>query len=397
MALSDFPIWRKPQHHLDLEKPSNHVHWVELFFDLVHVVTIFQLGNYLSHHLDPSGFLVFTGLFVAVFFAWADSSAYNSLYISTDIPHRLVMAVQIVTMMIIAAAIPAVSAGGWPFFALGYALNRALTAWLYWRARSIGAEETSLAYEQGRNFFILAAVFALCAFLPRPLAYWVFVAGVIAIQLQYMLPKVGTLRFDRFLPRLEHLSERFALLMLILIGEGFFKIVITLSDKGIYKVGAGTLFNVVMGGLSLFALAWVYFDSAGNAKVRGRTLPLLLGYWFAHTILMWSAHLIAVALAGEVYVGLLEPFPTDYGVIGCIGLAVFLATLWWLQTLIEGRDITRRYYHGRLRLFGIAMAAATLLVHPYVPSILGNFLWGAGLFSQIGWPLFLAVRERRGA
>ncbi len=148
MTSRDVPIWRKPQHHLDLEKPGNHVHWVELFFDLVYVVTIFQLGNFLSHHLDPAGFLVFTGLFLAVFFAWADSSAYNSLYVSTDIPHRAVMAVQIVTMMVIAAAIPAVTArGGWPFFAVGYALNRALTAWLYWRARSVGAETSSLAYE----------------------------------------------------------------------------------------------------------------------------------------------------------------------------------------------------------------------------------------------------------
>jgi len=397
MASREFPIWRKPQHHLDVEKPGNHVHWVELFFDLVHVVTIFQLGNFLSHHLDPSGFLVFTGLFLAVFFAWADSSAYNSLYISTDIPHRVVMAVQIVTMVFIAAAIPAVGAGGWAFFALGYALNRALTAWLYWRARSIGAEESSLAYEQGRNFFILATVFAVSAVLPKPLAYWTFGAGVAAIQLQYMLPKIGTLRFDRFLPRLEHLSERFALLMLILIGEGFFKIVITLSDKGIYKVGAGTLFNVVMGCLSLFALAWVYFDRVGNAKVRGRSLPLLLGYWFAHILLMWSALLIALALAGEVYVGLLEPLPTDYGAIGSIGLAMYLVALWWLQTLVEGRETTRKYHHRWLRLFGIAMAVLTLLVHPFVPSVVGNLFWGTGLFSQIAWPLYRALRDMRRA
>lgn len=393
MALSDTPIWRKPRHHMDVDKPSHHVHWVELFFDLVHVVTIFQLGSFLSHHLDPMGVLVFTGLFLAVFFAWADSSAYNSLYISTDIPHRVVMAVQIVTMIFIAAAIPAVGAGGWVFFALGYALNRALTAWLYWRARSVGAEESSLAYEQGRNFFLLAAVFAVSAVLPKPLAYWIFGAGVAAIQVQYMLPKIGTLRFERFLPRLDHLSERFALLMLILIGEGFFKIVITLSDKGIYKVGAGTLFNVVIGGLSLFVLAWVYFDSAGNAKVRGRSLLLLLGYWFAHILLMWSALLIAVALAGEVYVGLLEPFPTDYGVIGSVGLAMFLVALWWLQALVEGRNTTRKYHHGRLRLFGIAMAVLTLIVHPFVPSVVGNLIWGTGLFSQIAWPLYLALRD----
>ncbi|SER80339.1 low temperature requirement A protein (LtrA) [Tranquillimonas rosea] len=74
MALSDFPIWRRPRHHMDVEAPGHHVHWVELFFDLVHAVTIFQLGNFLSDHLDPGGLLVFTGLFLAVFFAWADSS-----------------------------------------------------------------------------------------------------------------------------------------------------------------------------------------------------------------------------------------------------------------------------------------------------------------------------------
>ena len=43
--------------------------------------------------------------------------------------------------------------------------------------------------------------------------------------------------------------------MLILLGEGFFKLVVTLAEKGVYSVSAGTLFNVTMGGLSLFALA----------------------------------------------------------------------------------------------------------------------------------------------
>ncbi|GHE21458.1 low temperature requirement protein A [Halomonas urumqiensis] len=393
--LQDFPIWRRPRHHMDVEGASDHVHWVELFFDLIHVVTIFILGNYLSHHLDWPGVLVFSGLFVAIFFAWADCSVYNSLYISTDIPHRVIMAVQIVTMMVIAASIPQISEGGWPYFALGYALNRALTGYLYWRARHLGAERSSLAQEQGRNFFILAGLFALSALLPRPLGYWVFGAGVVLIQLQYMLPVVGTLRFERFVPRLGHLSERFGLLMLILLGEGFFKLVVTLADKGIDKVGAGTLFNLIMGGLSLFALAWIYFDSAGNAKPRSRATGVLLAYWFAHITILWSAVLIGVALAGEVYVGFWEPYPTGYGAIGTVGLAVFLVSLWVLQSLVEGRDITCRYHSGGVRLFGIAGALVVLVIHPSVPSAVGNVVWGMALFSQIGVPLYRAVRDMR--
>lgn len=113
MVISDL-LWRRPRHYMDVDETHDRVHWVELFFDLVHVVTIFILGNYLSHHLGWQGFWVFTGLFLAIFYAWADSSVYNSLYISTDMPHRVAMALKIVTMMTIAAAIPdvwAVKAG----------------------------------------------------------------------------------------------------------------------------------------------------------------------------------------------------------------------------------------------------------------------------------------------
>lgn len=395
MALKDFPIWRKPRHHMDVDGASDHVHWVELFFDLVHVVTIFLLGNYLSHHLDWQGFWIYTGLFIAIFYAWADSSIYNSLYISTDIPHRTVMAVQIVTMMFIAAAIPQITQGGWMFFAAGYAVNRALTGYLYWRARTVGAESSSLAFELGRNFFVLSAVFLVSAFLPRPLAYWVFGAGVVLIQLQYMVPRLGVLRHERMVPRLGHVSERFALLMLILLGEGFFKLVVTLTEKGIAEAYAGTLFNLAMGGLSLFALAWIYFDCVGNARLRDRRVRLLLSYWFAHIVILWSAVTIGVALAGEIYVGFLEPYPKSYGIIGTVGVIIFLAALWIIQPMVEGRDITRRYHSGGVRAFGIAVAAFLLLVLPFVPAIIGNLLWGIALFSQIAIPLYRSVKDMR--
>lgn len=395
MSIKDFPIWRTPRHHMDVENPSDHVHWVELFFDLIHVVTIFLLGNYLSHHLDLQGFLIYTGLFLAIFYAWADSSIYNSLFISTDIPHRVIMAVQIVTAMFVAAALDSVTGNGWPYFALAYAANRALTGLLYWRAHNMQGGATSLAYEQGRNFFVLAAVFAVSAFLPRPLAYWVFGAGVAAIQLQYMLPRIGTLRFAQFVPRLGHVSERFGLIMLILLGEGFFKLVVTLSDKGIYKVGAGTLVNLAFGGLSLFALAWVYFDSVGNARPKNRKLSVLLPYWFCHIAAMWGAVTIGVALAGEIYVGLWEPYPADYALVGCLGLIAFLVSVWALQTLVEGRDITRRYAHGRLRLFGIAMMGIQLALLGQLPSILGNLIYAIALFSQVLWPFVTAMRDRQ--
>jgi low temperature requirement protein LtrA len=394
IELKHFPNWRKPSHHLDSPESRQDVHWVELFFDLVHVVAIFLLGSFLASHLDLQGFLVFAGLFVAIFFAWADCSVYNSIYVSLDVVHRMIMAVQTITMMVMATAIPEILDGGWIYFALAYACNRTLTAMMYLRARQVGAESTSFASEQGRNFLILAGVFAVSAFLPAPYSYSLFAIGILLIQLQYMLPRFGTLRHERFMPRLHHVAERFGQFMLILFGEGFFKLVVTLTQRGLTDVGIETLVNFVMGGLSLFALAWIYFDCVGNAEPKSQRRSLMVAYWLGHLVIMLSTIMISVALAGEVYVGFMEPYPAGYGLVGTTGLLVFLSSLWLLKQLVDGRDTTARYHSASVRLFGIGVAVLMIAVYRFVPAIIGNLLWAIALYSQLLVPLYRASRHQ---
>ncbi|ALU44903.1 low temperature requirement protein A [Pseudoalteromonas rubra] len=386
MALENHPMWRLPRHHLDTEDAHDHVHWVELFYDLIHVVIIFLLGNFLSDHLSVSGFLGFAGLFISVWFAWADSSVFNSLYVSTDVKHRLIMASQIVTAMVMAASVPHVLGKGWMYFALAFAANRLITTYLYHRTHSLGVEESRLAHHVSRNFFILSLVFAISAFLPAPYSYVLFGIGVASIQLLYMAPKVGVLNNKRFLPRLGHMSERFALLMLIVVGEGFFKLVITLSQKGIYKVDPSVLVNFMFGGIAVFVQCWIYFDFVGNGKPKNQDKRTLVNWWLGHLFLMLSAVMVGVALAGEVKVGFWEPYPLKYGVIGCIGLASYLLCLLWIQFNIEPR-VAHRFATAKVRMIGVIMALFTLVILPYVPAIIGNLLWGGALISQIAIPV----------
>lgn len=386
MALQDHPMWRKPQHHHDIDKPNDHVHWTELFYDLIHVVTIFLLGNYLSHHLNVDGFLVFCGVFIALWYAWGELSIFNSIYVSTDFWHRIIMAVMIITLMFMAAAIPAIDGKGWAFFALGFAANRAMLAMLYLRARRNNSATHSMCNEQIRNFLFFSVVFAVTAFLPKPYAYWAFVAGMVATQTLYMIPKISVLRYDRFVPRLGHMAERFSLLTLIILGEGFFKLVVTLSEKGIYKVSPDVLVNFVIGGISMFIMCWLYFDFVGNGKTKDDKLSTLVKWWLAHLTLMICGVMVGVALAAEVKVGFWEPYPTKYAAIGCFGLAGYIAMLWVLKDVIEHRVASD---HGRwdVRLFGIVVAIGCFFIVPYVPSIVGNLIWGTALFSQIVIPL----------
>ena len=394
MALSDHPLWSSPSHHEDLEHVHDHVHWVELFYDLIHVVCVFLLGNYLSHHLSFEGFLVFSALFVAIWMAWAESSYFNSLYVSTDIPHRCIMALQICTVMVMAAAIPHITGKGAMYFGVAYAANRAITAMLYRRAIKHQAGAHTVASEMSRNFSIIAVVYLVAAFLPSPYNYGLFAACLVGTQFMFLHPRHGVMRLERFTPRLTHISERFALLFLIVMGEGFFKLVVTLSEKGVYKVGPDVFINFFIGGISVFVLTWLYFDSVGNARPRSESKWAMARWWYGHLSLMLAAIMIGVALKAEVKVGFFDPYPVKYGVLGCSGLILFIASLAAIQSSIE-THISHQFYTRDVQIFGIVMAIFTIICMGYVPSFVGNVLFGLAVFSQIVLPLKRAAHSLR--
>lgn len=385
------PLWRKPRHHLDVETSSDHVHWIELFYDLAHVVSIFVLGNYLSHHLGFSGFAVFALLFIVIWFAWFDISLFNSIYVSTDVQHRYIMAAQIVTIMIMSSAIVHIHGAGWVYFAIGYAINRTIMSLLYFRAKTVEDSETCLPSRMSRNFAIGSVIFFISAFLPAPYSYMVFAAGMVVLATLYVAPKVGVHYSKRFLPRFGHMAERFALLLLIVAGEGFFKLVITLAEKGIDDVVGDVFVNYAFGGLSIFILCWIYFDFVGNGKPRDNEPKTFIKWTISHLMLMLSAVTIGVALSAEVKIGFMDQYPFKYALIGCLGLATYLYCLLQIQNVIELRT-AHRFATAKVRYIGIALCFATLAIVPFVPSIVANVVWGAALFSQILIPVRTAFK-----
>ncbi len=58
--------YHRPELHTPAHGHEKKVEWVELFYDLIYVATIIQLGNALSHHPDLTGLLKFAGLFVPI-------------------------------------------------------------------------------------------------------------------------------------------------------------------------------------------------------------------------------------------------------------------------------------------------------------------------------------------
>ena len=379
-------LWRKPRHHLDADASNDHVHWIELFYDLAHVVSIFVLGNYLSHHLGFTGIAVFAALFTVIWFAWFDLSLFNSLYVSTDIQHRYIMAAQIITIMIMSSSIVHIDDAGWRYFAIGYAINRAIMSLLFYRAKTVDDVETCLPSRLSKNFAVGSVIFLVSAFLPASYSYLVFGLGMVVLAALYVAPKIGVLYNERFVPRFGHMAERFALLLLIVAGEGFFKLVITLAEKGIDNVVGDVFVNYAFGGLSIFVLCWIYFDFVGNGKPRDHEPKTLVKWTISHLFLMLSAVMIGVALSAEVKISFMDQYPFKYALIGCLGLATYLYCLLQIQNVIELRT-AHRFATAKVRYIGIALCFVTLAIVSFVPSIVANVMWGAALFSQILIPV----------
>jgi low temperature requirement protein LtrA len=68
---------------------ERHSTWLELFFDLVFVVAVAELGHNLSDDPTARGFGEFVALFVPVWWAWAGFTFYANRFDTDDLTYRL--------------------------------------------------------------------------------------------------------------------------------------------------------------------------------------------------------------------------------------------------------------------------------------------------------------------
>ena len=58
---------------------ERHATWLELFYDLVFVVTISQLSHYLLHDVSLSNFFGFLFLFIPVWWSWIGTTFFATI------------------------------------------------------------------------------------------------------------------------------------------------------------------------------------------------------------------------------------------------------------------------------------------------------------------------------
>ena len=257
------------------------VTWLELFYDLVYVAAIIQLGNVLSKDVSWFGFVAFVALFVPIWWSWTGITFYANRFVFDDFWDRFLIFVQIGFIAILAMSVPQAFGELGVQFTLAYVGIRVVLIVLYLRGGRRVPKALPLTRRYAIGFSIAAAIWLLSAFVPPPARYALWALGMIV---DFAVP-LSSRRLNSLLPPdVPHMAERYGLFTIIVLGEAFVKVISSAPEEPLAAA------ELVLGALGLTivgAIWWIYFDNVAGSRVSPvGTRPLHLdlfassfGHW----------------------------------------------------------------------------------------------------------------------
>ena len=328
--------WHDPPRLRTLEdvEDERHATWLELFFDLVFVVAIAQLADGLAENPSVRGFLIFAGLFVAVWWTWVGYTFYADRFDTDDPPHRVLMIVGMFMVAVLASVIPGAFHGETASFALAYAGLRVVVVLLNARAWWHLPAARPLLNVYVPAFSVSIAIFLVSVAVEPPFRYWLW---ALALAIDLGAPLASHERIRQVPIHASHIPERVGLFTIIVFGESILAVVIgtTTVSWGLESGAAAALGFAIAG-----ALWWIYFDYVDSSIVK-RTITAGQTYLYAHLpLLIGLAALgagIKLAIKATEETGLTNEVSWIIGV----GVALFMASVavMHLVTTHSRRDV----------------------------------------------------------
>jgi low temperature requirement protein LtrA len=346
------PWLRPPQLRTLDDQGERHATWLELFFDLVFVISIAEVVHTLEDYRSLGDLLGTAGLFVAVWWAWVGYTVYADRFDTDDLPHRALVLAGMLAVIAMALSVHDALHGGSAQFALTFVAVRGIVLLLNARARRHAAAARPLLNLYLVAFSIGASLWLVSVFVPEPARY---VLWGVALVIELSAPWVGRHQIARAPIHASHLVERFGLFTLIVLGESVISVAQGAADV---DWTAATVAAAVGGFVAVACLWWLYFDRIDDGTIRSVLQGLVWNY----------AHLPLLAGLVSVAVG------TEYAVVesaaGQLERATALAlgagtALYLLATVVIGLAIRRTTDRVRWPALGAAaLALAIGLVWP---------------------------------
>lgn len=352
---------------------------IELFFDLVYVLTIIQLSHHLLEHLTWRGALETAVLFLAVWWAW-NYSAWAMNWLDPDSTTvRLLLVALMVGAFGMAVALPHAFDTSAGLFVGGYLLMQLLRSG-FMVAAFRGRDAT-----MARNYAHLL-VWSLLSAVPwmagalatgnNRLGWWLLAVAIdyAAPWTGFFVPGRGATPMPSWSLRPGHLAERNRLVVIIALGETVLISGTLLTDV---DLDAATVTAALLGFALLVTLWWNYFNpfvepaDTGDAAAAGRS-----SFAYAHAAMVAGAIVVAVGIE-VVTAHPSEPLKAPYAVVLFAGPIIYLVgNAWYLRNHLERPPTDRLVAGVALAVLGpvcFAMRASLspLLVIGAVTAVMG--------------------------
>lgn len=322
-------LFTRPRYYQDVKfhrHTDRTIGWLELFYDLVYVATLIQIGNFLSDNLTPLGFGQFMVLMFVVWWAWTGETLYQNRFVVDDLWHRILIFIQIFGIAVIGLSVSEAFGDLYVQFTLGYVLVRSVMILMYARAYSAHPESRSISVRFMIGFGGGIAIWLGAILLPAEY-HWAAWLVAIAFEVAFFAPPIMLEELRKWGPDAHHLVERFGIFTIIVLGEAFVKV---LDDAQGTVIGIEQVLFGLAGIGILYALWWLYFsDTAGNLYDESSNLkPLAWSY--GHLFLTASLVAFGVAakkLFAETVKHPGDPLTEEYRLLHTVAITIFLLAL----------------------------------------------------------------------
>jgi low temperature requirement protein LtrA len=231
---------------------------LELFFDLVFVFALTQVTALMSQHPNWTGLGQGMLVLAALWWAWGAYAWLTNYIAAEEDVERLLMVAVMGAFLITALAVPEAFGDDALVFALAYAVARWLHIFIFAEAND-DVDARQAIRRLARTALPAPALLIAAAFLdgPAQAALW-----IIALSIDFAGPFVFGVSGFRVSPG--HFAERFALIVIIALGESIVAIGTGLEGE----LDAGTIGAALLGLVVAFALWWAYFDVVAIVSER---------------------------------------------------------------------------------------------------------------------------------
>lgn len=272
------PIALRSEHGAEAGRRAT---WLELFFDLVFVAAVAQVGTHLQEEYSLAGLLRFSLLFVLIWWAWLGHTTFSTRFDTDDVVQRALTALQLFLVAVMAVnstgALDGRDSAG---FAAAYSLMRLVLACQFLRARCL-PRARPLATRYAVSCGVAAAIWLASAFVPAPGRFWLW---AVALTIDVGTPLLATRLLMDVPHDAAHLPERYGLFSIILIGESMAAVMAGMGHQEYWspRAAGAAIFGMAM----IFATWWIYFDgvdAAGHRMVRSMREAARFHVWtYAH-------------------------------------------------------------------------------------------------------------------